>query len=218
MTRTKTDAKRPEASQIPANPVDRFRRLMWMPAPPPVYFPGPYKTAADLLKDVSRIHLHVGPCDLRAPEYLAQLYIALVELSRTYPQAPEPPQLDTRLTDRPAFLVQVGRAKAWLIACTRSPISADTRESPRPLSGVLDADKSTPPVLSAAQRDILRHLNQSEAPVKQSAIAESCQLGDGTTKTSLLILEHLGLVNRPLGPRGGYRITAAGRQRIATPR
>jgi hypothetical protein len=70
------------------------------------------------------------------------------------------------------------------------------------------------PVLVETDWQILRYLAESESPMIQSEIAQGTSKGDGTIKTSVQTLERHAYIDRPCGPRKGYRITRSGKDRL----
>lgn len=72
-----------------------------------------------------------------------------------------------------------------------------------------------PEPLTDSELDVLRHLAEAgDLLLIQGRILDSVDCGLGTLKTSLKHLEQIGMVERPRGPRNGYRITPKGKDRL----
>lgn len=68
------------------------------------------------------------------------------------------------------------------------------------------------PELTARQRQVLRAIRAEQASARQAtaataAVARRCWMSITSTKRVLSLLEHLGMVDRPQGPKSGWAVT-----------
>ncbi len=80
-------------------------------------FPGPYRTAKDLLAAIETTQktVVVTPYAHQPADFIAQLNAALTAFYAQHPSAPEPPELSPSIQDHATFRIQIDRAKRWLI-------------------------------------------------------------------------------------------------------